>query len=418
MRPFALVVLLALVSSPPLAAQRPASLGTATGLSGTAVTEARRADAVLWNPALVGIHDGPERTTSLLGLDAAVVPGGKALEAAARLGLLSGRVEEDRFGFLATPAFWGSGSPEAAAQVRWAAVQSRGLAASLETRFAADAALPTALARELGVRGVEDDAWKAGTVSRSLTSVFSVARGAYLGELPVLGRAWAGGAVKGWWVHEFASGRFQADLPAAAVYRETVLGNAGGAGLDAGFAGLARGRLWYAVSVSNIYATSFRPGRDPRTRTVEAVSAPEGGFELRQVLGPEIRADDPDADAVARAQALWDDTRFPSVLRAGFAWEGRWGTVAGAVSETLRQGGLDPSRAEPPRSVSWHDDSRRFRVSYGWGGDRPVVAAAVSAGPCDRRWTAGVRRTSGAGYGLQLDLSLSDWSCNLHGQGR
>jgi hypothetical protein len=417
MRPSVLMVLLAHVSSPPLAAQRPPSLGTASGLSGTAVTEARRADAVPWNPALVGVYDGPERTTSLLALDAAILPGGDGLEAAARLGLLSGRVEEDRFGFLAGPMFW-DGSPEAAAQVRWAAVQSRGLALSLDTRIAAQAAVPGGLADELGVRGAEPEVWEAGTAARSLTSVLSLVRGTYLGELPVFGRAWAGAGVKGWWVHEFATGRFQADLPAAEVYREMVLGRVGGVGVDAGLAGLSRGRLWYGLSVSNLYATSFRPGRAPRTRTVEAVSAAGGGVELRQVLGPEIRDDDPDADAVARAEALWDDTRFPSVLRAGVAWEGRWGTVAGAVSETLREGGLDPSRVEPRRSLSWHDASRRFRVSYGWGDDRSVVAAAVSAGPCDRRWTAGVRRTSGAGYGLQLDLSLSDWSCNLHGQGR
>lgn len=418
MRPSALVVTLALAWSPPLAAQLPTSLGTAAGLSGTAVTEARRADAVLWNPALVGVNDGPERTTSLLGLDAAILPGGDGLEAAARMGLLSGRVEEERFGFLAGPMFWRSGSPEAAAQVRWAAAQSRGLAVSLDTRFAARAEVPSGLAGELGVRGVAAEVGEAGTASRSLSSVLSVARGAYLGELPVFGRVWAGTGVKGWWVHEFATGDFQADLPAAQVYRETVLGNVGGVGVDAGVAGLARGRVWYGLSVSNLYATSVRPGRAPRTRTVEAVSAADGGVELRQTLGPEIRDDDPDADAVARAGALWNETRFPSVLRAGLALEGRWGTVAGALAETLRDGGLDPPGVEPRRSLSWHDASRRFRVSYGWGDGRSVVTAAVSAGRCDRRWTAGVRRTSGAGYGLHLDLSLSDWSCNLARQVR
>ncbi|HEX6369823.1 MAG TPA: hypothetical protein VF006_12970 [Longimicrobium sp.] len=418
MRTSALVVILALAASPPLAAQLPSSLGTAAGLSGAAVTEARRADAVLWNPALVGVYDGPERTTSLLGLDAAILPGGDGFEAAARLGLVSGRVEEERFGFLAGPMFWGSGSPEAAAQVRWAAVQSRDLAASLDTRFAARAEVPSGLAGELGVRGVEPEVWESGAASRSLASVLSVARGAYLGELPVFGRAWAGVGVKGWWVHEFAIGSFRADLPAAEVYRETVLGNVGGFGVDAGVAGLARGRLWYGLSVSNLYATSFRPGRAPRTRTVEAVFAADGGVELEQTLGPEIRDDDPDADAVARAGALWDETRFPTTLRAGLAWEGRWGTLAAAVSERVGDGGLDPAGVEPRRSLTWHDAARHFRLSYGWGDDRAVVAAAVSVGRCDRRWTAGLRRTSDAAYGLVLDLSLFDWSCNLHAQGR
>jgi hypothetical protein len=417
MRNSALVLILVGWTSS-LPAQIPSSLGTAAGLSGTAVTGARRADAALWNPALVGVYDGPERSTSLLALDAAILPGGDGFDAAARLGLVSGRVEEDRFSFLASPMFWGSGTPETAAQVRWAAIQSRDLAVTLDTRFAASADVPKELAGELGVRGVEREVWEDAPATRSLSSVLTVARGAYLGELPVLGRVWAGAAVKGWWVHELATGSFQADLPAAQVYRETVLGNAGGLGVDAGVAGLARGRLWYGLSVSNLYATSFRPGRAPRTRTVEAVAAADGGVELRQTLGPEIRDDDPDADAVARAGALWDDTRFPAVLRAGLAWEGRWGTIAAAAGERLGGGALDPAEVEPRRSLAWHDVARRFRLSYGWGGDRSVMTAAVSAGRCDRRWTAGVRRTSDAGLGLMVDLSLSDWSCNLHGQGR
>ena len=410
------LILVAWASSLP--AQIPSSLGTAAGLSGTAVTEARRADAVLWNPALVGVYDGPERSTSLLGLDAGILPGGDGFEAAARLGLVSGRVEEGRFGFVANTIFWGSGTPETAAQVRWAAVQSRDLAVTLDTRFAASADVPNELASELGVRGVPREVWEDRPASRSVTSVLTVARGAYLGELPVLGRTWAGAGVKGWWVHEFAAGRFQADLPAAEVYRETSLGKVGGLGVDAGVAGLAGGRLWYGLSVSNLFATSFRPGRAPRTRTVEAAAAADGGVELRQTLGPEIRDDDPDADAVARARALWNDTRFPAVLRAGVAWEGRWGTVAAAAGERLGGGGLDPAGVEPRRSLAWHDAARRFRLSYGWGDDRSVIAAAVSSGGCDRRWTAGLRRTSDAGLGLVLDLSLSDWSCNLHGQGR
>lgn len=412
------LVLILVASASPLAAQVPSFLGTAAGLSGTAVTAARRADAALWNPALVGVHDGPERSTSLLGLDAPVLPGRDGFDAAARLGLLSGRVEEDRLGFVGSSMFWGSGTPETAVRVQWAAIQSRGLAVTLDTRFAASADVPEALAGELGVRGVAREVWEVAPSARSLSSVLTVARGAYLGELPVLGRVWAGAGVKGWWVHELATGSFQADLPAAQVYRETVLGNAGGLGVDAGVAGLARGRLWYGLSVSNLYATSFRPGRAPRTRTVEAVTDADGRVVLQQTLGPEIRGDDPDADAVDRAGALWDDTRFPSVFRAGLAWEGRWGTIALAASERLGDGALDPARVEPRRSLAWHDAARRFRLSYGWGDDRTAVAAAVSAGRCDRRWTAGVRRTSDAGFGLMLDLSLSDWSCNLHGQGR
>lgn len=411
------LLLIAVISASPASGQLPPSLGTAAGLSGTAVTQARRSDAVLWNPALVGIFDGPERTTSLLAIDAAALPGVDGFNAAARLGLLSGRAEEDRLGLLARPLVWGGGSPELVAIVRWVAIQSRDLTVTLETRSSAHADVPQGLARELGVRGVDPEVWEPGQGSRSLTSVLALGRGAYLGELPVLGRMWAGAAVKGWWAHEFATGAFLADVPDVPVYRETVLGNAGGVGVDAGVAGWARGRIWYGLSVSNLYSTTFSPGRAPRTRTVEVIVDPGGGVEFRESFGAEIRDDDPDAAAVLRAEQLWDDTRFPSVLRAGVAWEGRWGTVAVAASERIAGGGLDPRAAEPSRSVAWQDTGHRFRASYGSGAGGPAIAAAVSAGRCDRRWTAGLRRSS-YGLGLSLDLSLSDWSCNLRGQGR
>lgn len=406
-----------ILSVPPAAAQAPSSLGTAAGLSGTAVTHSRRSDAVLWNPALVGIFDGPERTTSLLAIDAASLPGSDGFDAAARLGLLSGRAEDGRLDGFGRPLLWSGGSPEVAAGVRWVAAQSRDLALTLETRSSAHADVPRGLAEQLGVRGVDPAIWESGRSARSLTSVLGVARGAYLGELPVLGRVWAGAAVKGWWVHEFASGAFLADVPDVPRYRETVLGNAGGIGVDAGVAGWARGRIWYGVSLSNLYSTTFSPGRAPRTRTVDVIIDPAGDVEFRESFSSAIRDDDPDADAVLRAEQLWDDTRFPSVLRVGLAWEGRWGTVAAAASEQIAGGGLDPRNMEPARSFAWQDAGRRFRLSYGSMDGRSAVAAAVSAGRCDRRWTAGVRRSQ-AGPGFSLDLSLSDWSCNLRGQGR
>lgn len=417
MRVKLLVLFGILCVAPRAGAQAPSSLGTAAGLAGTAVTEARRADAVLWNPALVGIYDGPQRSTSLLAIAAAAVPGGRAFDAAARLGLLSGRAEERRLGFLSGPVFWGGGDPDSDVQVRWVALQSRALAITLDTRFSASASLPEGLADRLGVDGVAEEAWRRGVTSRSLSSVLTVGRGAYLGELPVFGRLWAGGAVKGWWVHEFATGTFRADLPDVDVYRETALGKAGGAGFDAGVAGRTAGGVWYGVAVSNVYSTSFRPGRGARTREVQAVDV-DGEVEFRQTWSAPIRDDDPDPGAVARADSLWDATRFPAVLRAGLAWESRLGTLAAAVSERMSDGGLDPLDSEPARSFAWRDSASRFRLGYGWGGETSVVSAAVSAGRCNRRWTAGVQRRSDGAWGIALDLSLSDWSCNLHGQGR
>jgi len=401
----------------PAGAQAPPSLGTAAGAAGTAVTTARRADATLWNPALVGINDGPQQTTSLLSVDAAALPGGRIFDAASRLGLWTGRVEDRRFGFLARPIFWGSGDAVANLQVRWAAVQSQDLAISLDTRLVASATIPEGIAGELGVNGVPEERWQAGQTSRSLTSVLSVARGAYLGEMPVLGHVWVGAVVKGWWVHSFATGAFRADLPTVNVYRETALGKAGGFGVDAGGAGRAAGGIWYGIAVANLFEASFRPATSPRTRAV-AVADAGGELEITESWSAPIADDDPDPDAVARARALWEETRFPAVLRAGVAWEGRWGTVSAAVAERLRDGGLEAPAAEPARSLGWQDPAGRFRVGYAWGTARPVVSAAVSAGPCNRRWTVGVRRAEDGEYGVSLDLSLSGWQCNLHEHAR
>lgn len=410
-------LLLAAVAAP-AASQAPPSLGSAAGLAGTAVTGARRADAVLWNPALVGIYDGPQRSTSLLSIHAAALPRGRAFDAAARLGLLTGSVEDDRLGFLAGPILWGSANAVADVQVRWAAVQSRDLAVSLDTRFSTSAALPEGLADALGAEGVPQEEWEGGTAARSLASVLTVARGAYIGEVPVFGRLWVGAAAKGWWVHDFATGAFQADLPAADLYRETRLGKVGGVGVDAGLAGRTRGGIWYGIAVANAFESSFRPASGPRTRSVSVVQSDGGELEFSETTSAPIGDDDPDPDAVARANALWDATRYPSVVRAGIAWEGRWGTVGAAVSERLSDGGLDPADGEPRRSLGWHDPAKRFRVGYGWGTGRSVLSAAVSTGGCNRRWTAGVRRSSAGEYGVTLDLSLSNWSCNLHAQGR
>jgi hypothetical protein len=419
MRRLILSIVLAAFVASPLIAQRPPSLGTAAGYEGGGVTQARRADAVLWNPGLVGIYDGPVRTTSVLAFDAASLPGSRGFDAAARLGLLSGRADDRRVERLGGPLFWRGRSPEVAVQLRWVAVQSRDLALTLDTRSSVHASLPEGLAREIGTEGVAPNVWQAGGASRSLTSVLTLARGTYLGRFPTVGRLWAGAALKGWWVHEFATGAFLSDLPEVPAFRETVLGDAGGAGLDVGFAGvMASDRLWYGASVSNVYTATIQPRRAPRTRTVEVIIGPEGEVDYRETRGSVIREDDPDADAVARATQLWDDTRYPSVLRFGAAWDAAWGTVAVAGTELLSGGRLDAVGVEPGRTVAWSDPARRIRLAYGWGRSRPTFAAAVSAGRCDRRWTAGVRHSVETGVGVTLDLSLSDWSCNLQEHGR
>lgn len=402
----------------PLASQAASGFGTSSGQLGAAVTESRRFDAVAANPALLGIYEeGPVRSTSVLSLDAVVLPGRDAFDAAARLGQLSGRVDDRRYRFVRGPMLWrGTSSVASAANVRWAAIQSREIAITLETRVASGGVVPDSLASLLGLER-SGEAWQSAVSSRVISSVLTVGEGKYLGEVPVFGRLWAGVAAKGWWVHEFARGRFIADAPAVRVYGETLLRGAAGAGLDAGLAGLAGGRVWYGLSVSNLVQGSFDPRSAARQRFVD-VSSAGGKVEVTQEMGPGIRADDPDTAAVRAAEELWDGLRYPSVLRIGMAVRSTWGTWGLAANETLKHGNLDGAIKEPRRTVAWHDSARRLAVAYGWGGGRSVATAAFSGGRCDRRWTAGVRRSAGLGYGVSFDLSLSDWSCNLHAGSR
>lgn len=416
-RPLLCVLVAVVASTVPVQGQVGPALGTAAGLGGAAVTEARRLDAPLWNPALAGINDGgPAQTASILGVDGRVLPGAGAVGAAARLGFLTGQIDDTRAGDLARFVAWGGDTRDASAQVRWIGAQARDIVLTVDSRYSVRSELPPELARALGAEGNGQGSVD-GETERSLTSVLSLARGAYLGEYPSLGRVWAGVTGKGWWVHDYARGRFQSDLPGTQVYRETVLGNAGGGGVDIGLAGLVGGRVRYGVSIANVYQKSFAPERSPHTRTVFAAGSGDD-LQLRAEVGGEIRLDDPDAEAVARAREIWSRTQFPVVVRAGGAADTRWGTLAGAIRETIREGGLDPEGAEAPRTVSWRDTSSRMRLSYGWGDDRSVLGAALSFGSCARRWTVGARRTGDAELGATLDLALSDWTCRQRGAPR
>lgn len=409
-------LVVSLVVVPPLSSQVGPSLGTAAGLGGSAVTESRRIDAALWNPALVGIYEGgATRTSSVLALDARTLPGGDAIEASARLGLLSGRVEDRRAGDYAAALAWGGGTRDAAVQVRWLGAQSRGMVVTLDSRYSMRAALPPELAASLGIGDAAHGG--GGEAERALSTVLAASRGVFLGEFPSIGRIWAGATAKGWWLHEYGFGRFHGDLPTTSLFRETVLGDVGGIGADVGLAGLVAGRLRYGVSVANVYQATYTPGRNPRTRSVDVMIENER-VRFQEQVSSEISLDDPDVEAVDRAREVWERTRFPVVARAGIAVESAWGTVAGAMRHEIKQGGLDPRGAEAERTLAWRDTGDRVRVSYGWGRNRDVLAAAVSFGGCARRWTMGARRTSDAEIGITVDVALSDWACNLRNGSR
>ena len=74
LRPLAAAAAVCCIHCTGAAAQQPLSIGTAAGLGDAAVTEARRTDALLWNPALLGVYDGPLASYTVLAVDADALP--------------------------------------------------------------------------------------------------------------------------------------------------------------------------------------------------------------------------------------------------------------------------------------------------------------------------------------------------------
>lgn len=414
-------------------AQTPAGTGTAAGLGQAAVTEARRADAALWNPALVGIYEGPLRTAQLLSVDADRIPDGAWLTATAALGALSGSAADPfarEYAFV--PA--GQGGDRISARVVWGAVQSHDLALSVSTHLLQEGGLPDALRAAL-TGPVSSGATAAGSsvspappylaaagagdaplgeTRRAVVSVAALSRGWYLGSYPALGQLWVGATAKGWLAHGFATGRFLADLPAHEVYDEIAVRDVPGAGLDLGLAGRIAGVARYGVSLANVYGASFTPSRGPRVRTV-SVRHEAGGYVVEESYGSEQPAGEEGASA-DRARRLWDEALFPAVLRAGASLDTPAGTWSAAYARTLREGGL-AERLRAPYTVAWRGTGRLpLRVSHGFGAEEEITAVGIGVGPCDRQLVVSGERQvgeGGAGYGASVSFTVADRSCRM-----
>ncbi len=406
--------LLIVAATRPCSAQRAASLGTASALGDAAVTEARRADALLWNPAAIGIYDGPLSSYRVLSAEVAAAPGSSWSGPARRLGL-SGL--PDRLGWVAD-LHAGRGAAVAQGQAEWLATQVRGLAVSIGTAYLSAGDIPQPLRASLGAEDSIGSPAAPDSTLRVTASTLAVGRGIYAGVLPVAGRVWLGATAKGWLVHSYARGAFAAAEPGPDVYREALLENIPGYGLDVGLIAQPTPRLRLGAAVSNVVSGSWRPKRGPRVRTVSVTENPDGEPEVVGSTSPYLGAEDDGSEESRAGLALWRSSRFPAVLRAGASIETNAGTISAATSTELTDGGLDPRWDATPITLAFAATGRvPLRASYGWGSDARQLSMGLRLGDCRRRWDVSLTRRSGEwGSTLGAGLSLTTGSaagCNL-----
>jgi hypothetical protein len=398
-----IVAVALVVAAGPLNAQQPLGLGTAAAIGDAAVTESRRADAVLWNPALVGVYDGPLSSYSLLATDIAALPSGGWLTSASALGL-----EGD--GLARVPRRLASATASSFGQVgvRWLATQHREYAVSLSSGEIAGADVPQEIGAALGGSRAGGPL-PADSAMRGTYTVLAGTRGAHLGRMPVLGTVWIGATLKGWLVHSYARGGFSADAPAEDAYREAVIQNVPGYGVDVGVLLQPAERIRIGISASNVAAGAFRPKRGPRVRDVGVVAG-DGGYDVVEAIGAHLGAGDEDTEEGRLAAGLWESLAFPAVLRAGGSLETGFGSLSAAWRTSVREGGLDPEWLATPFTLAFAGNSALpVRASYAWGGGTGRIGLGVQMGSCERRWVAGIVRQTGpwgTSYGASASLSI------------
>lgn len=398
-------------------AQKPVASGTASTMGGAAVTEARRADAILWNPALVGIWDGPQSSYSFLSFDVASIPSEGWLDRAGAMGLLGGASPLHRVDVLRRVLPGADARPGTMAGVTWGAFQARDLALSVSSHVSSEVEIPEDLARELSGAESEDAAPRARLgdlepTTRSLSTMVSLAKAAYLGSLSVVGPVWIGATGKGWVLHSHAAGRFLAPGLGTDVYDEVQIDNVVGYGVDVGFALRPIAGVRLGGSLSNAYSAVVRPKEAPRLRTVSAVRGTGGDVEVSSAWHGRVDAGDRGTPLFDRVEAFWSDAAYPAMLRLGGALDTPWGTFAGAYQEELRSGGLEPSWGVDRYTAAFRGG--RLRVMTGWGAGQRQYGIGLSGQACERMWTIGVGRRSdehGSAFSVNGSLAITDLAC-------
>lgn len=309
-----------------LVAQRPSSVGSATALGASAVTEARRADAILWNPALLGIWDGPTSSYSLLSLDVRRMPNAVWWSEAEAFGLLGeGRYLpinsiNDLIPFEGTAdGFEGT--------VTWGAFQAKDFALAISSHGHSHATLTS---DSLG-RGSK----------RSVATVVAASKAGFFGPFPLIGAMWLGATAKGVWIHSAGRGGIGRDEftiagrpfsceAANPLVCEARFRNVPGYGVDVGVAVEPVPGIKFGASVQNVVAGLIRP-EDP----VEVVNWQEGSVVDQVRVYDEA---DEGTFAYRLSESAWEELLPAAVVRGGASWRTSFGTIAGAVERDIRPG--------------------------------------------------------------------------------
>lgn len=365
MRPITLALPLALLALPvSLAAQGAPAIGSAAAAFGTAVTEAESADAVLWNPAMLGISQGAgifaeqAGTYRILAVSLDRAPGEEWLEGAARLGLLGGGPGGGS-GWSEYGERFSGDLRGTRADLVWVASAISSLGISLSTHARGDG----------WVSG--GDEFAEGGVRRSLTTVGAMALSSEIGTLagmPVR----AGMTAKGRWVHVHGRGmRSPAMEEYAEQYVEHVVRNVPGASFDVGMTLAASPQTRVSLAVRDAVRFTFRPELGPRQRVVVFGDVADES-EAPLLDG----SDDPAQRQIA--DQLYQETVPGTWLLAGVSHRSLYGTVAGAVEGQLKEGGLDGLRPET-----------RLSASYALPLARLPLRVALAGGEGSRAWSLG-----------------------------
>jgi hypothetical protein len=397
MRRLFLAVLGLVAQSALASAQSGTSVGSSTAAFGTGVTAARDADAIFWNPALLGVQpfgdvrSAPTDGLRVLSVSVNAAPSRTWLAEAARFGFFDG-------GSRAAPA-WArvaapsrDGAPGGSADLVWISSATGSLGVSISSHAVGNGEVRSFAAGD--------------SVHRAAYSTAMLALAAPVGR--VLGvRARAGVTLKGRVVHVHGAAAWLDSAGTGAVMRETTLRNVPGASADVGVV-LQPGPFVVSAVVSDALRMTYRPARGARVRTV--VRAPDG--ELRS----EAREIDASDSASVRdgAEALYGATVPPTVARLGASWAGRLGETSVSVERRLRVGGL---RQVPQNTWAvayrFAGLAAPLRVGIGGGGGTSGIQVGWIAPACRFPWALGVGRWRGtrdADASLAVSLSVGSRS--------
>lgn len=389
------------ICSSRVAAQSGVPIGTAAAGFGTGAALARDADALFWNPALIGVQPftdvRAEPVGSLRVLSVSVPRAGARgwIEEAARTGFLAGGPREaPSWTRLMAPA--GGEGTGGEMNVVWMASATGALGVSVSSH-----------AEAAGVLSAEPS----DTVVRSASTVAMVAIAGPAGRVFGM-RARAGLTVKGRWIHLLGSGTGTG----AGGYREFLVRDVPGAGADVGFV-LQPGSFVISGVVSDVVRLTYRPREGARIRTITRDSS----GDLHESESPAVDAASSEADRQA-AENVYGEAVAPVVARVGIARNGRWGEIALGMEHRMRDGGLHAVPASA-WSASWRLPSDRVPVRVGM--TRGTGSSGWEVGwisqSCSRPWSASIGRANAVGQpaaATAFSFSLGWRSARTCGRGR